>query len=43
MEVDNVIYKIIGSLTVNNAALIYKFFKIGFKFHNGVGTLFIEI
>ena len=37
------IYKIIGALTVNKATLIYKFFKIGFKFHNGVGTPFIEI
>jgi len=37
------IYKIIGCLTVSKAALIYKFFKIGFKFHNGKGVLFIEI
>lgn len=37
------IYKIIGCLSVSKATLIYKFFKIGFKFHNGEGTPFIEI
>lgn len=35
--------KIISSLSVNKAVLIYKFFKVGFKFHNGQGAPFIEI
>ncbi len=35
--------KIIGRLSVNRVAIIYKFFKVGFKFHNGKGAPFIEI
>lgn len=35
--------KIISSLSINKAVLIYKFFKVGFKFHNGQGIPFIEI
>jgi hypothetical protein len=35
--------KIISSLSVNKAVLIYKLFKVGFKFHNGQGAPFIEI
>ena len=37
------INKIISSLSVEKVVLIYKFFKVGFKFHNGQGTPFIEI
>jgi hypothetical protein len=35
--------KIIGSLSVNKAIIIYKLFKVGFKFHNGQGTLFVDL
>jgi len=35
--------KIISGLSIHQATLIYKVFKIGFKFHNGQGSPFIEI
>ncbi|MGK0468123.1 MAG: hypothetical protein ACJAX4_003443 [Clostridium sp.] len=35
--------KIIASLSINKATFFYKFFKIGFKFHNGQGVPFKEI
>jgi hypothetical protein len=35
--------KIICKLSVRQASVIYKIFKVGFKFHNGQGTAFIEI
>ena len=35
--------KIIGKMSVNKAIFIYKFFKVGFKFHNGQGAPFIEL
>lgn len=34
--------KIIGKLPINMAVSIYKFLGLGFKFHNGEGSLFIE-
>lgn len=37
------INKIISGLSVEKVTLIYKFLKVGFKFHNGQGTPFIEI
>ena len=35
--------KIICCMSVNKVTLIYKLFKVGFKFHNGKGEAFIEI
>lgn len=35
--------KIIGGLSIKKAVFIYKFFKVGFKFHNGQGVPFLEI
>jgi hypothetical protein len=35
--------KIVCNLSVQNANIIYKFLKIGFKFHNGQPNPFIEI
>jgi hypothetical protein len=35
--------KFIAGLSVNKAIFIYKFFKVGFKFHNGQGSPFIEV
>lgn len=37
------ISKIIGRLSINKVILIYKFLGLGFKFHNGQGSLFIEL
>lgn len=37
------INKIVSKLPINIASLLYRFFKVGFKFHNGRGTPFIEV
>lgn len=37
------INKIIGKLSVNKANLIYKLLGLGFIFHNGKGSPFIEM
>ncbi|OPJ59799.1 hypothetical protein CLCHR_32570 [Clostridium chromiireducens] len=34
--------KIVSRLSIRQANVIYKFFKIGFIFHNGQGAPFIE-
>jgi hypothetical protein len=36
-------HKIIGRLSVSKAIFFYKLFRVGFSFHNGQGTPFIEI
>lgn len=35
--------KIVNKMSINKAILFYKLFRVGFKFHNGKGTPFIEI
>ena len=35
--------KIVCRLSIHQASVIYKFFKVGFIFHNGQGSAFIEV
>ena len=37
------INKVISRLSINMVSVLYKYFKVGFKFHNGQGAPFIEI
>jgi len=35
--------KIVCRLSIRQANVIYKFFKVGFIFHNGQGSPFIDV
>lgn len=37
------INKVFSRLSINVVSILYKYFRVGFKFHNGQSTPFIEI